>query len=796
MTSLKYVKTELFNPDAMQLLLRHDGIDFGTRQRLQKYYKRRKNGNRVEVVYDFCKDYSAKVGRVYAYQGLGLVGMSRDIRNALAKDLYWDVDMVNAHHNILVQLCEQKGWKCEGLKHYVNNRERVLNEIMLHYGCSHKDAKNLMIRLLFLGHPEAWVGDSVCERHTHQMPFIEGLRQELMQVGANVWSTHTEVSNVVNRKKKHTQVKKISSCLSLVLQSIEHEMLMAIDDCLISHGRSMDSYIFDGGLVRRLKDETEMPENILRACEQHVKSVTGFQVQLLVKPLDTTFEIQNDDTETIPSHIIIDDMFAAKAFVKLMEGKIVYTEDKLFVFDETTGLWSSDKVALLFYVDKFEYKLKFKQFNIDTGKDKVYNYSGCDAKLANMLKFVPAYCVSEDFFNKHIDTSRGKLLFSNGIYDFDTDTFTEGFNSNIVFKDRIDRPFPSNRNENMLATVNKILFEDPFMENEKSSSDFLRIALVRALYGDYRAKQFYFCVGKSNAGKGVMADALKATFGGFVGTFNAKSLAYNDNSSADAAKQLSWVFGIKDKRIAISSEISMSKAFDGNLVKSLASGGDECDARKNHKDETKVVNRSTMFVFNNDIPMINPLDDGVVNRVKCVEFNCVFKTADEVSLNFERVADKDLKDKFEKDTDYQDALVWLMVDAYQSFKEHGHNVPDGIKQATKEWTGDMGSVAGLLDMKYEVTRKETDFVQARYIIDYLTKEKQLKMSETKIGRELAGLKLVKKDLKIKGKTVRVWCGLKERFGSDYMINDVVIDDAISDPLDAMTGVDHVATVDG
>jgi hypothetical protein len=758
------VKIEFFNPDAMQMLLRHNGLDFETKQQLQKYFKRRENGNRVTTLYDFCKDYAKhSIGRVYVAHGLGLVGFSRDVRNVLAKGLYWDVDMVNCHAVILAQLCHTHGWNCAGLKHYVNNREQVLDDIVAHYGCSHKDAKNLMIRLMFLGHPEAWVGDSICESFTQHLPFVVGLKDELHRIATNVWSSYADVSNVVARKKKKSQERKMSSCLSLVLQSEEHKILMAIDNSLKRQGRNMDTFIFDGGLVRRLKDETELPESILRQCEQDVKQSTNYDIKLIVKELTTTFQLNDreEESELVPSDVIVDDLYAAKEFVKIMGDRMVFTDDALYVFDETTGLWSNKDQCIRYYIDKYGSKLKFRQVDLDTGKEKVSNYSGRENSLRNMLRFVPTFCICDDFFNKNIDTSRGKWLFSNGIYDLDTNEFSSGFNPAIVFKDRINRPFPTKRNDDLVKLVKKILFEDPFMSHEMDASDYLRIAIVRALHGDYRAKQFYFCVGKSNAGKGVLADALKASFGGYVGSFNAKSLAYNDNSTADSAKQLSWVFGIKDKRMAISSEISMSKAFDGNLLKSLASGGDEFDARKNHQDEVKVVNRSTMFCFNNDIPVINPLDDGCVNRIRCVEFNCVFKFED-VSRDYERLGDKEIKNTFEKDNEYQDALVWIMIDAYNEYKQKGHTTPDSVKSATKEWTGDTGSVAGLLDMKYEITRDKNDFIPSREIIDYLTKEKQLKMSEKKIGLELKDLKLVSDGKKVKGKNVQVWYGIRIR----------------------------------
>ena len=336
------VKIEFFNANAMQMLLRHNGLDFQTKQQLQKYFKRRENGNRVTTLYNFCKDYASKsIGRLYVAHGLGLVGFSREVRNALADGLYWDIDMVNCHAVILNQLCKKHGWNCEGLTHYVDNRDEVITDVMNHYGCSYKDAKNLMIRLMFLGHPEAWVGDSVCESFTHHLPYIEGLKEELNHIASNVWSSYPNVSSVVARKKKKTQQAKIASCLSLVLQSEEHQILMAIDNSMTKQGRSMDTFIFDGGLVRRSKDETELPETILRQCEEDVKQNTNYDIRLVVKELKTTFQKDDNDDGLVPSNIIVDDLYAAKEFVKMMGERMVYTDDDLYVFDETTGLWNN-----------------------------------------------------------------------------------------------------------------------------------------------------------------------------------------------------------------------------------------------------------------------------------------------------------------------------------------------------------------------------------------------------------------------------------------------------------------------
>jgi hypothetical protein len=764
MSNMKYVKRELFNPTVMKALLCHPGLAYDTKQQLKKYNKKRFNGNCVETIYDFSKEFQAnKQGRVYVEGLIGLQGFERDVRNALANDLYFDVDMENAHCTILMQICKVKGWICDKLTKYVENREHILNDVMQHYGASRNDAKNLMIRMMFLGCPESWISETnITETMETSMDFISDFKNELYTIARNVWGSYPCIAEIVGKKRKITEVQKLASCLSIVLQSEEHKILMAVDEAMTQQGRSMDTFIFDGGLVRKHEGETELNENILRKCEQDVQDTTGYNIKLVVKPMETTLEVGNDDGKVmVEPGVVIDDVYAGKEFAKLMGNNMVYTDKSLFVFNEHQGLWTDDNVHLRRCVNLFENELKFHQMDLDTGKIKLYNYSGNEKNIVNMLKNVPMFCVYDDFFYTKADTSQGKLLFSDGIYDFDTDTFTEGFNPLIVFKYRIDRPFPKERNNDMIREVTKILFEDTFMDHEMEASHYMRKGISRSLYGEYRAKKFYFCIGKSNAGKSALTDALKIAFGGFVGSFNAGALAYNERNGADAAKQLSWVFGIKDKRMVISNEVSMNKPFDGNILKMLASGGDEFDARTCHKDEVKIINRSTMFCFVNDIPTINPNDDGVRNRVNCIEYNCVF-TEDAVLQDFERVADKEIKDKFKHNVAYQDALVHIILDTFKEVQKEGHHTPDIVKVATKEWSGDTGSVESLLNKRYEITRDMNDFVPAREILDFLIKTEKLTMSETKIGRELSGLKLMKEIKKIKGKTTRVWCGLSER----------------------------------
>lgn len=242
-----------------------------------------------------------------------------------------------------------------------------------------------------------------------------------------------------------------------------------------------------------------------------------------------------------------------------------------------------------------------------------------------MLKFIGNHAErDDDFFEKYIDTSQYKLLFSNGLYDMRTNTFTKGFDPSVVFRYRIDRPFRRYDTLELCEIkhkVHKIRFEDPYDPEDAPTVAYLKKGLARGIAGDYMAKRALFLIGLGDSGKGVTAEALIKSLGGYVSAFNAKGLLYNKNSGADSAKQLSWVIPIAYKRLAIASECTRAKEqpMDGNAYKSFVSGGDPTTARANFQDEKTFKIRCTPLFCLNDIIRIQPYDSGVEQRTDLIE---------------------------------------------------------------------------------------------------------------------------------------------------------------------------------
>src|SRR5690606_6112546 len=114
-----------------------------------------------------------------------------------------------------------------------------------------------------------------------------------------------------------------------------------------------------------------------------------------------------------------------------------------------------------------------------------------------------------DWINRTADSSLGYILFKNGIYNSKTNTFVNVFDHKIVFHHRVPYDFPE-RNEEDIKYVRNLLFEKS-CSNPEGLIRLLGCAIV-----GHKLKYFVFCPGVLNAGKSMLAHALKTCFGSFV----------------------------------------------------------------------------------------------------------------------------------------------------------------------------------------------------------------------------------------------------------------------------------------
>ena len=756
-TDLKIVKTELYDADVMEVLLKDTkAFSKGQLFTLSKYKKGRKHGNAVEVVYHYGKGCDKdQLGRLYPHENQGLQAFSFDIRNPLLEKHYWDCDMENAHYFFLAKLADDWGLKNEAIKYYIANRDECLKAL----SSFRHIAKTEYLKVAYGGsiklYSEYYKDDgNAPDGNKSQLLEVE---KEMKKIVDFCWLKYSQYHKLVAKKANPKY-----SLFALILQTEERKCLLAMDEYLKTKGRQMDIFIHDGGEVRKLDDETEFPVELLRGMETAVLKATGHKVNIVVKPFKHDFKMP----ETTEKEII-DDEYAGRFFVKLCGSNIARDGEDVYYFNDQVGMWEKSETAFRTAVIKYKEKLIFKS------GDDLINYGGKESNVMAMKKWILPSLEDTKFITRNADSSKHKLLFSDGIFDFNTG-FTEGFDPSIVFNKHIDRPYPKKRDEELIKKVNDTLFVNAFNNDDgREVGEYLKKALCIGLIGDYRRKKFHFGLGEANCGKGVLVSAFKGAFGDYICEWDANNLKYNPRNGQDEAKKLAWLKETVGCRLGFSNELRMDKIpIDGNQMKALSSGGDEIKFRTNHKDEEKLINRCALWLMANDLTEITPKDSGTTERIRVARYRKRFVNKPlEECVGDECPADPTIKDLFSNNKAYKDALFHLMADTYNTMADAERKwngklyEPTAVMEDTKEWAGDVnGDFKSILEERFEITNSPDDTVACKTIIDFIVDVKKQRLSSQKIGREISKLIKMPDGIEaqkvIAGQKYRV--GIKER----------------------------------
>jgi hypothetical protein len=750
-TDLRIVKHEVFDIDMMEKLLNDPRFSKADIQRLRSYKKNRTYGNVVEVVYNFGKGCDVnELGRLYAKGNTSLQSFPREIRNPLIAKHYWDIDMENCHFSLLLKIGNDWNIKIDNIRYYVENREKCLQMV----SGDRKIAKTVYLKVAYGGKvskDENNVDDVPSDADLTILRLIEVEVKSLMDMCYSKYEQyHTFISKRDNKK---------ASLFSLILQTEERKCLLALDSFLKMNGRQADILIHDGLEVRKLDNESSFPDSLLRDGERYIKEVTGHTHKLVQKP------IQFNHQDTVHDTVIIDDIYATRAFIHILGDKIVRDSEEVYFFNENNGMYEKGQDAFFTAISKVKEDMIF--IDSTDQRQRIFNYGGVLKNMMAIYKLLLSQLPDTNFISKNIDTSMGKLLFADGIYNFRTGLFSAGFNSKIVFFKRINRIFPKIRDTELIRTVNDILFVNAFDEGDgRLAGEYMKKSLTIGLVGDYFRKKFYFSTGQANCGKSMMVTAFRNAFEGYIDEFDANNLLYQPNNTQDEAKRLSWVKDLIGVRLAFSNEcrISSTNSIDGNIIKTLASGSDSMKIRGNYENQKTFVNRSTMMFLSNDCPSISPSDSGISERCKFIRYQLRF--VNNPTQSDERIADPTIKVKFQQD-DYKDALFYTLVDTYKHMTDEeskigGYiNEPTCVIQETTEWIKDENSnFLERLNERFEITNNPDDYVECKRIVSYLTDVCNMKLSSVKIGMMLTRMIRLDNSIKnIRNKKCRI--GIKE-----------------------------------
>jgi len=247
------------------------------------------------------------------------------------------------------------------------------------------------------------------------------------------------------------------------------------------------------------------------------------------------------------------------------------------------------------------------------------------------------------------------------------------FDPNIVFRDHIHRDFREQTKEEKAYSerLRKKMFHGPLGE---AAGEYQLKLLAIGLFGDnIHHGLFAIGLGFTKSGKSTIAGACLKSCGTYCGTFLGENLKYSKHNGQDEAAKNRWMLKYKEKRMLFSNEINTKVELNGNAIKKCAGRGDRLQGRDHHKSEVDFLPAFMCWIFAQDLPQINPIDDAVIARVQV--FNYPYSFVDRPSNMRERKKDPNFQDEMNT-TAFQDAFLHLLIDTYTSLYDVNRNMQE------------------------------------------------------------------------------------------------------------------------
>nr|NIQ16851.1 hypothetical protein [Candidatus Dadabacteria bacterium] len=614
--------------------------------------------------------------------------------------------------------------------------------------------------------------------------FVDQFDADIKTFYEHVKDNNKDLYDIARKNKPN-----VKGCLlSMFLQEYETRIMECVIDHLMYNTEIMNfkntvykvgTYEYDG--VKLLKQNVDKYgiNNLITDLQNLVKNKLGFDIKFVQKQIDEWVDITYSPTITNVDEVIsnkndiscgvTNDLHATEKLYSLYKHW-VYCLGDLYVFDDTTGLWSTDKTVQRNIIMRHSDDL----FVLGKKKDGSYflterSYGNTESLINKILVLIPSLCGNNDWLVQNENSSLGMLLFKNGILDMKYNMdFKEEFNPKIVFFERINRDFKLCNQEDIEYITD---IKNRFFYNilGKDLGDYYILQIARGLFGDVM-KRILFSLGDTGCGKSVLTNAIRCSIGGYYADFNAENLLYSKNSSDEAAK-LRWALLLAYKRIIISNEMKTGSTLNGNMIKKVSSGGDSLTGRVHGGLEKNFKPHFLTICMANDLCPIKPYDSAVEARVKIISYKKQF--VNEVLDNETELLRDENVDEEILCSDFQNCFLMMLVQAYENYKENGEmEEPTEVSQGKEDWIENSAGVIQTLQETFTISDDVNDFVSNDTLKEWI-KQNELRVSINKLAMEIK--KYCKKEKKenvatgvkrVNGKTCRGWIGIKEAIFGD------------------------------
>jgi len=215
-------------------------------------------------------------GRLFGQNSIQ--GLKKELRGFLTESITTDIDMVNCHPVILLELCLKHDFECPNLKQYIANREDELKNIMSLDNISRENAKRKIL-----------VSTNSNKKIHSSSGFFKNYDKEMKKLHAQFLDKEC-YAYIKDYAKQDDNFE--GSFINHLLCINEENILKAMRTYCDKNDIKIHSLFFDGLMVYG-----DINKSTLESMEKYIKDNTEFStIKLIIKEPTHSFELPEDFT--------------------------------------------------------------------------------------------------------------------------------------------------------------------------------------------------------------------------------------------------------------------------------------------------------------------------------------------------------------------------------------------------------------------------------------------------------------------------------------------------------------------
>ena len=595
----------------------------------------------------------------------------RPIRHTIAKDIYYDLDIKNAHCVFLLNLCRSYEFTHPILERYVEGDREGFLQSMLGLEITKVDV-NELDEIAFVKHTIACREDAKAyflqcingggnaRTSSKTMNAFYTRQQEFLCLFFNRKDNDKYRLRAIDAVKKKEWDNKEGSALNYFLCEVENNVLTHIEMCLQEMEIRYGTLCYDGLLIYR--DSVKDISGSIQKIQTVVSERMGFTIQLTVKEMDEALDL----TGLYPKEDFdMTDEGLAKRLLEFIKPDIRYSKKHkaMYHFNKTTCLWEVYEIECLKTIISSTL-IPLMQNAPD--KEKIPHYiqivksNTKQNAIISQMKSHIMMMNDDDVIETKFDLGNGLFpLADNNVMDFRT-LIVRPRQKNDFFTRTTQRKYLGAQSTKYESLYAKKYFHDvlvKFRQEDQKVGDTVHNAhfcescktngyicpseayqqcLVQTfaciLTGEMNRsmKKFINLIGEGNNGKSLFLELMQTILEDFSGSVGNRVIVEQKNKSGHDAE----LFGLANKWMMSLSETDAKSSYDEVRLKQIT-GHDLVplrDAGGNSKSMIQVRFKAVPVCSTNEVCHFK--SPAFMNRLMCFAFHFRFtqdqKIADEV----------------------------------------------------------------------------------------------------------------------------------------------------------------------